>query len=144
MAQLIARLALSIGFILPVLDRLGWMGAPGSGAVAWGDWAHFSSYTHQLMPFLSPASANVAAVLATLIESVLAIGLLSGYKTKLMGLGAAIITFIFGLCMFFALGPLAPFNYPVFVFTATGLLLYKQNGFKWSLDQLLQKRSRNS
>ena len=38
LAQLLTRLALGLGFLLPVFDRLGFMGAPGSAQVAWGNY----------------------------------------------------------------------------------------------------------
>jgi uncharacterized membrane protein YphA (DoxX/SURF4 family) len=136
-AQLFARLALGLGFLLPVLDRLGFMGAPGSGKAAWGDWSHFVAYTHQLMPFTSLSTANIAGLIATIAEVILGICLIIGFKTKWMGLGAALITFTFAVFMIASLGLAAPFNYPVFVFTGAGLLLSTQHSFRWSIDALV-------
>ena len=139
--QLFLRIALSLGFLFPVMDRLGLLGTPDSGKAAWGDWAHFVTYTHSLMPFLSRPLANWAALLASFAECLLALGLLAGYKTKWMGLGSAAITLFFALPMMIFLGISAPFKYPVFVFTGAGLLLSVQDTFKWSIDALLQKNS---
>jgi hypothetical protein len=50
-AQLVLRVALGLGFILPVLDRLGVLGPKGSTGVAWGDWKHFVDYTNTLHLF---------------------------------------------------------------------------------------------
>ena len=122
-ALLFARIALGLGFLLPVCDRLGFLGAPGSGKVAWGDWSHFVAYTHTLMPFTNLSAANIAGLIATIAEVVLGVCLIVGFKTKWMGLGAAIITFTFAVFMIASLGIAAPFNYPVFVFTGAGLLL---------------------
>jgi uncharacterized membrane protein YphA (DoxX/SURF4 family) len=138
-AQLFTRLALGLGFLLPVFDRLGFMGAPGSGKVAWGNWSHFVTYTHQLMPFTNLYTANIAGLVATIAELVLGVCLIVGFKTKWMGLGAAIITFTFAVFMIASLGIGAPFNYPVFVFTGAGLLLSTQHSFRWSMDALLTK-----
>ena len=137
MVQLFARIALATGFILPVLDRTGGLGPAGSTNVAWGNWPNFVDYTHQLLPFLNSSFSVIAARIATICEIVLALGLLLGYKTKWMGLGSAILTALFGICMFVNLGPLSPFTYPVFLFTAAGLLLWKQSSFRWSIDQYL-------
>ena len=139
MAQIIVRIVLAIGFLLPVSDRLGIMGGPGTKNVAWGNWANFVDYTNQLIPFIPGNLANVAAIIASASEVILAIGLLVGYKTKCMGLGTAILTATFGIFMFFSLGPLAPFVYPVFVFTGAGLMLWEKNDFKWSVDAILKK-----
>ena len=136
-AQLFTRLALGLGFLLPVFDRLGFLGAPGSGKASWGDWSHFLTYTHQLMPFTSLYTANIAGVGATVAEVVLGVCLIVGFKTKWMGLGAAIITLTFAVFMIAFLGIRAPFSYPVFVFTGAGLLLYTQDSFRWSIDELL-------
>ena len=140
LAQLFTRLALGLGFLLPVFDRLGFMGAPGSGKVAWGNWSHFVAYTHQLMPFTNLDTANIAGLLATMAECVLGFCLIIGFKTRWMGLGAALITLTFAVFMIFSLGIGAPFNYPVFVFTGAGLLLYTHHSFRWSIDALLTKK----
>jgi uncharacterized membrane protein YphA (DoxX/SURF4 family) len=142
-AQLFTRIALGWGFLFPVMDRLGFLGPPDSGNAVWGDWHHFVNYTHSLMPFTSMALANIMALLTTLAECILALGLIIGYKTKWMGLGAAIITVCFAVMMMLYNGLLSPFKYPVFVFTAAGLLLSTQPYFKWSIDALLLKHFKN-
>ncbi len=141
-AQLFLRLALAIGFILPVMDRLGWLGLPGTGMVNWGDWTHFVAYTHSLVPYFSRSLADFLALLATAAEIVFGICLLLGYQVKYVALGAAILTFIFGICMATSTGIAAPFNYPVFVFTGAALLLSERKTFRWSIDYLLEKNSK--
>jgi len=133
-AQLVLRIALGLGFILPVLDRLGILGPKGSTGVAWGDWKHFVDYTNTLTPFLNRTLANVMAALATLAEIIFGICLIIGYKTKQVALGAALLTLAFGLSMAIFLGIGAPFNYPVFVFTGAGLVLSGIGRYKWSID----------
>jgi uncharacterized membrane protein YphA (DoxX/SURF4 family) len=139
LGQLVTRIALGLGFLLPVFDRLGFMGAPDSGKAAWGDWSHFVAYTHQLMPFASLYTAHLAGLAATIAECVLGVCLLVGFKVKWMGLGAAIITLTFAGFMIFSLGISAPFKYPVFVFTGAGLLLATCTSFSWSIDALSAK-----
>jgi putative oxidoreductase len=68
-AQLLLRFALGIGFLFPVMDRIGWLGAPGSGTAAWGNWSNFVSYTNKLLPFLPPAGASFMGLIATLSSS---------------------------------------------------------------------------
>jgi uncharacterized membrane protein YphA (DoxX/SURF4 family) len=140
LAQLFTRLALGLGFLLPVFDRLGFMGPPGSAQVAWGDWPHFVTYTHILMPFTSLYIAHIAGLIATIAECVLGLCLIVGYKVKWMGLGAAAITLTFAVFMIAFTGIGAPFKYPVFVFTGAGLLLFTHHSFPWSADRILKKR----
>ncbi len=141
LAQLFLRLALGTGFMLAVMDRLGWLGLPGTGTVNWGNWKHFVDYTHSLVPYASRSMAGALGGLATVAEIVFGICLIVGYQVRYAALGAAILTFIFGICMATAAGIAAPFNYPVFVFTGAGLVLAEVRHFRWSIDGLLGKRS---
>ena len=138
--QLVLRLALGTGFIIPVMDRLGLLGKPGTTGVAWGDWPHFAAYTNTLIPFLNSGLANIAAVAATIAESIFGICLIFGFRIREIGLGAAILTFIFGLCMAITQGIGAPFAYPVFVFTGAGLVLSGIGSYKWSIDNYFTMR----
>jgi uncharacterized membrane protein YphA (DoxX/SURF4 family) len=140
-SQLFLRIALGIGFILPVMDRLGLLGTPGSAGVSWGDWEHFIIYAHTLMPFLNHSAANIMGIFATLCEAIFGICLILGIKIKLMALGAALLTLTFGLCMAIFLGIGAPFGYPVFVFTGAALVLSGLGHYRWSVDNLLANKS---
>ncbi len=142
-AQLFLRIALGIGFILPVMDRLGLLGPPGSAGVSWGDWNHFAVYTNTLMPFFNYATANVMAIAVTFAEVVFGICLIIGLKIKYVALGAAILTFTFGLSMAIFTGIRAPFNYPVFVFTGAGLVLSGLSQYQWSIDYFLSNKPHN-
>jgi len=139
--QLFLRIALGAGFLLPVMDRLGFFGGPGTTGVAWGDWPHFVDYSQTLMPFLSRQVASLMGGAATFAEIVFGICLVLGFRTKLMGAGAALLTFVFALFMMTSLGLSAPFDYPVFVFTGGGLVLAGLDPFKWSIDSLGDKRA---
>ena len=136
-AQLILRLALGAGFLLPVMDRLGWLGAPGTSGVAWGDWTHFVEYTNTLIPFVTRPLANLMALGATMAELIVGIFLIIGLKIKEVALGAALLTLSFGLCMAIFIRIGAPFAYPVFVFTGAGLVLSGIGQYKWSMDDYL-------
>jgi putative oxidoreductase len=48
-AQLYLRLALGIGFLIPVADRLGWLGPAGQHNISWGNWGNFVKYTNALL-----------------------------------------------------------------------------------------------
>jgi putative oxidoreductase len=133
-AQLFLRLALGIGFILPVMDRFGWLGAPGSPTVGWGNWSIFLDYTNSLMPFLARPVANVMAILATAGELIFAVLLIIGYKIKVAAIGSFLLTLAFALSMLIFANYRAPFNYSVFVVSASSLLLATLPGYKWSID----------
>lgn len=132
-AQFILRLALGVGFIIPVLDRLGLMGPPGSGA-AWGDWKHFVDYTNTILSFTSRPIANFMSVMATIAEFVFGTCLIIGFRIKEVSLGAAGLTLLFGLCMAIFMSIGAPFSYPVFVFTGGALVLSGLDHHQWSID----------
>ena len=119
------------------MDRLGWMGAPGSAGVAWGDWQHFIDYTHTLMPFFGRPLANVMGILVTFAESIFGVFLILGLKIRQIALGAAMLTLSFGICMAVFIGIKAPFGYPVFVFTGGALVLSGLNRYQWSIDSYL-------
>ncbi|MGN7987584.1 DoxX family membrane protein [Pedobacter sp. 22226] len=134
LAQLFLRLALGIGFILPVMDRFGWLGAPGSPTVGWGSWAVFVDYTNSLMPYLSRPLANVMGIIATAGELLFGLLLIIGYKIKLAAIGSFLLTLAFALSMFIFANYRAPFNYSVFVVSASSLVLATLPGYKWSVD----------
>jgi uncharacterized membrane protein YphA (DoxX/SURF4 family) len=135
LAQLLLRLALGIGFILPVLDRIGWLGAPGEDGVAWGNWENFAAYTHTLVPYVNLATASFLGFLATAGEAIFAIMLIIGYKTKFAAYGSFSLTLIFALSMLLFAGYRAPFTYSVFVVSFSSLLLAASPGYSWSIDE---------
>ncbi|GLU51296.1 DoxX family protein [Dyadobacter frigoris] len=132
--QLFLRLALGIGFLLPVMDRFGWLGAAGSNGNAWGNWENFVSYTNTLMPFFDKSMANIMAGLATAGEIVFGITLIIGFRTKLAATGSFLLTLFFALSMFAFAGYRAPFTYSVFADSAASLLLASVTVYKWSID----------
>lgn len=135
-AQLYLRLALGIGFIVPVLDRLGLLGPAGQNQVSWGNWDSFINYTGMLMPYLNASLVNVMGLLATIAEVVFGILLIIGYQIRLSAIGAAALTFIFALSMAIFTGLKAPLNYSVFPVSAGCLLLSCLPDYAWSLDKL--------
>ncbi|MES2455460.1 MAG: DoxX family protein [Bacteroidota bacterium] len=139
-AQLFLRLALGIGFILPVLDRLGFLGAPGTPNVGWGNWENFVAYTHSLMPYLGQSAAGFFGLLATIAELLFGIMLIIGYQIRWTALGSFALTLIFALSMLFFAGYRAPFNYSVFTDSAASLLLAGIGSYKWSIDYQIQQK----
>ncbi|PIF46460.1 DoxX-like protein [Chryseobacterium sp. 52] len=138
--QILLRLALGAGFLLPVMDRLGVLGPPGSGPT-WGDWKHFVDYTNILIPFVNRPIANFMGILVTVAEVVFGILLIVGFRIKEASVGAGILTLCLGMCMGIFVSISAPFNYPVFVFTGRALVLSGLNHYNWSIDNYIRKRS---
>ncbi|MBB5638221.1 putative membrane protein YphA (DoxX/SURF4 family) [Pedobacter cryoconitis] len=137
--QLFLRLALGIGFIFPVLDRMGTLGPAGANNISWGNWENFIAYTNTLLPFLSRPVAGIMGFIATLAEIVFAILLITGYKTRQAAQGSFLLTLTFGLCMALFSGIKAPFNYSVFADSAASLLLAAVPIYKWSLDNYFSR-----
>lgn len=138
-AQIFLRLALGIGFILPVMDRLGMLGAPREPNIGWGNWSNFVDYTNSLMPYLNHDIANVMGIIATLAEVLFGVLLIIGFKTKLTAYGSFALTLSFALSMLIFAGYRAPFNYSVFTASAASLLLATIPFYNWSIDKLLSK-----
>jgi putative oxidoreductase len=118
-----ARLALAAGFLSAVADRLGVWGAPGQPRVAWGDWAHFVSYTGQLNWFVPDGLVPAIAMVATAVEVALAVLLLVGYRLRLVAYASAALLFLFAVAMAVSLGVKSPLDYSVFAAAAAALLL---------------------
>ncbi|MNK08460.1 TQO small subunit DoxD [compost metagenome] len=138
-AQIFLRLALGIGFILPVMDRLGMLGLPGEPNVGWGNWSNFIDYTHSLLPYLNRSLAGIMGTIATIAEVVFGILLIIGFKTRLTAIGSFVLTLTFAVSMLLFAGYRAPFNYSVFTASAASLLLSTLTTYKWSIDDYLKK-----
>lgn len=122
-ARILLRFALGAGFLLPVLDRIGLLGAPGSANVSWGNWDNFVVYANTLMPYLPPSMASFFAAVATVGEVVFGLLLIIGYQIRLAALGSFVLTLIFALSMLLFTGYRSPFDYSVFTASFASLLL---------------------
>ncbi|WP_268846948.1 DoxX family membrane protein [Flavobacterium aestivum] len=132
-ASLLLRLALASGFLSAVASRLNLWGNQSSG------WQNFLSYTEQVNSFVPKAFISPLAVTSTVLELLLGILLLVGYKTRYVASFAAILTLLFALAMTFSFGVKEPLDYSVFVFSAAAYLLANFPTNKWSINQLLNQ-----
>lgn len=137
-AQLLLRLMLGIGFLLPVMDRIGWFGPAGANGTSWGNWDNFIAYTHTLLPYMSSDGANFMGLIATAAEVILGVALIIGYQIRLASIGSFLLTLSFGLSMFFFEALRSPFNYSVFTASAASLLLSTIPTYRWSLDNRIR------
>lgn len=103
-AAWILAVALGLDLMAAIADRFGLFGPPGSAGVSWGSWEHFVAYTGELLgPVLAPASP-VAALLATLVEAVLSVLLVSGWQRRWAGKLTAGLLTIYLVAMAFTVG----------------------------------------
>ncbi|NML68542.1 DoxX family protein [Chryseobacterium sp. RP-3-3] len=140
--QLLLRYALGITFLTPVADRLGILGAPGTGNIEWGNWSNFIDYTTTLMPVFERSIVNVMGSIATIGELLVGICLIIGFKTKYAAIGASLITLTFIVFMTLSVGIQKPVNYGVFTASAAGFLLSFIPNYKWSIDNLLNNKTK--
>lgn len=133
---LLLRLALGIAFLSAVADRLGFWGNPESALTAWGNWDNFLGYTSTLTFGASGILLQILAVLATVLEAVLGILLILGYKTKQSALLSGFLLLTFGLCMTLSTHFKYAIDYSVFTAAFAAFLLSVQGKIKWSLDNV--------
>ena len=142
--QLLLRIALGVGFITPVLDRLGFLGSFGGRNIEWGNWDNFINYTGTLMPFLAKPVVNVMGILATIAETVIGISLIIGFKTRLAAIGSFLLTLIFASMMSIFLGLKLPINFATFTVCTASLLLGTIPVYEWSMDRILTKSPKSN
>jgi putative oxidoreductase len=130
---LLLRLALAFGFLSAVVSRLSLWGQHSSG------WKSFLIYAGQVNSFASESVVLFLAITSTVLETLFALMLIIGYKTKFASLGTAILTFLFALAMTYSFGIKEPLDYSVFVVSAAAFLLATVSQYRWSIDELMQK-----
>ena len=136
--QLFLRVALGMGFLVTVSDRLGLLGPLGTKNIEWGKWDNFIDYTATLMPFLDRQAVNVMGGIATVFEAVIGILLIVGFKTRLAAISSCALTLVFALSMAVFLGIKAPINFGVFPICTASLLLTTMPVYRWSIDNLFR------
>jgi len=133
-AGLILRIVLAITMLSAVADRFGLWGAPGSHAVAWGNWDNFVIYTQTLNPYANKATAEILGIAATFFEVILSLLLIFGFKTRIAALGTAFLLFFFGFAMAVSVSVKAPFDYSVWTSAAAALLLANIGKTSYAVD----------
>ncbi len=134
--KLFLRIALAVGFLSAVADRLGWWP---SSVSAWGNWSSFLTYTEKLNPWAPTSLVPLLGWVATVAEVVLALCLLLGFRTQQAARASGALLLLFALSMTFALGPKPPLDYSVFAASAAAFSLALLPEKFWELDQILKK-----
>ena len=122
-SRIFLRLALGASFLSAVADRFGLWGPPGAAHVAWGDFAHFVTYTEKLNWFLPHALVPAIAWAATIAEIVLGVALISGRFPRIMALLSGLLLAAFALAMTATSSIKAPLDYSVFTASAAAFTL---------------------
>ena len=123
LAAVLLRLALAAGFLSAVADRFGLWGPPGTPGVAWGGFDRFLAYTGKLLWYLPAGVVPAAGWAATVLEVVLAVGLVAGVRLRAVALACGVLLSVFAVTMTVALGPEPPLSSSVWSAAAGGFLL---------------------
>ncbi|UBM58168.1 DoxX family protein [Marinilongibacter aquaticus] len=134
--KLFLRLAISIGFLSAVADRLGLWSKTVS---VWGNWDNFLDYTQTINPWLPTALIPAAGMLATAAEIIFGIFLLVGFKTELFAKLSGFLILLFALSMTFSTGIKGAFDFSVFTASAAAFALGTMKEKHLELDSLLGK-----
>ena len=140
-AQWFLRLALAAGFLSAVADRFGLWGAPGAPNVAWGDWTSFVAYVAVLNWFVPASVVPALAWAATLVEVLVALGLIIGWKLRWVALAGGLLLLSFAITMTIALGLKAPLDFSVFGVAAGAFLLAAISGDHEGRSELANSRA---
>ena len=122
-AAFVLRITLAVGLLSAVADRFGLWGAPGTHAVAWGNFAAFLAYTAKLNPWCPAALIPTLGWAATIAECTLGLALLTGFRLRYTAAATALLTTSFGIAMTLWTSPESPLSYSVFAFAAAAYLL---------------------
>ncbi len=118
------RVALAASFLSAVADRFGLWGPPGAPKVAWGSFAAFQAYTGLLNGFAPRAAVPLIAWAATVVEVVLAVLLLVGWRVRETALVTGLLLSTFFVTMAFALSIKAPLDYSVATAASAAFVLW--------------------
>ena len=134
--KIFLRLAIGIGFLSAVADRLGMWGKEVS---VWGNWNSFLDYTQIINPWFPISMISIIGIIATIAEIVFALCLIVGFKTELFAKLSGFLLLIFAISMTFATGIKGVFDFSVFTASAAAFALSLIKEKHWELDNLISK-----
>ena len=134
--KLFLRFSIGAGFLSAVADRFGFWS---KGVSAWGNWSNFLEYTQLLNPMVPPSLIPIIGWISTILEVVLGICLMIGFRTSLVAKLSGWLLLIFAFAMTFSKGIKAPLDYSVFIASAGafGLSLIKEKFLE--IDNLMRE-----
>src|SRR5690606_34893210 len=135
--KLFLRLALALSFLSAVADRFGLWAKEIS---VWGNWDNFLSYTQLINPWFPESMIPIIGAFATILEILLALFLIIGFKTEFSAKLSAFLLLLFALSMAFSTGIKGAFDYSVFTASAAAFALSSIKE-KWlEIDLFIQKK----
>ncbi|GAB5526250.1 MAG: hypothetical protein Roseis2KO_41220 [Roseivirga sp.] len=135
--QLFLRLALGVTFLSAVADRFGLWPAAVS---AWGNFDAFLAYTGTLAPWVPASLLPALGWSVTVLEIVLGLWLILGFKTRMTARISGFLLLIFALSMTLTSGIKGPLDYSVFSAAAAAFGLSLMPGDFMAMDLLFRKR----
>ena len=109
----VVRLTLAASFLSAVADRFGVWGLPGGAGVAWGSVEKYEEYVATLNWFLPHSLVSPVGWTATAVETLVAVGLVVGWRLRWVALVAGLLLTTFAVAMIVSLGPKPPLDYSV-------------------------------
>ncbi|WP_257669210.1 DoxX protein [Parapedobacter tibetensis] len=134
--KLYLRLAIAVGFLSAVADRLGFWN---EDVTIWGNWDSFLEYTQLLNPWVAAGLIPTIGFIATAAEVVFALFLLIGFKTELFATLSGVLLLLFALSMTFSTGIKGVFDFSVLTASAASFALGTMREKYLELDSLLFK-----
>jgi len=136
--KLFLRLAIAIGFLSAVADRLGYWPKEVS---AWGSWENFLGYTELINPWIPSSTIPFFGAFATIAEVVFAICLIIGFKTELFAKLSGYLMLLFALAITFSTGIKGALDYSVFAAAAGAFALSVMTSKYLEIDLILNKKA---
>lgn len=136
--KLFLRIAISVGFLSAVADRLGWWNKDVS---AWGNWDSFLKYTQTINPWVPVSLIPILGTLATAAEAVFAVFLIIGFKTELFAKLSGYLVLLFALAMTFSTGIKGTLDYSVYIVSGAAFALSLMKEKFLEVDSLLYKNN---
>lgn len=123
-AEYFLRYSLAASYLSAVADRFGVWGQAGDSGVVWGNFNSFLEYTQYLNPWAPVALANVLGYIATILEIILPLLLIIGFKVRYASFASFLLLMLFALSMTLFSGIKGALDYSVFTAAAASFLLF--------------------
>lgn len=117
------RYSLAASFLSAVADRFGLWGKAGTSGVVWGNFENFTSYTGSLLSFLPSSSYSFFSWSATILEIIIAVFLIVGFRLKYTAMASSLLLASFAFSMTISYGFKSPLDYSVLTACAASWLL---------------------
>lgn len=136
--KLFLRLSISIGFFSAVADRFGWWSERYS---VWGNWESFVQYTAKINPWFPEQMIPFLAIMATVLEILLGLMILIGFKTEFAAKLSGYLLLVFAVSMTFSGGIKTALDASVFMGSAAAFALGNMKFVKLiEVDNLLMRK----